>query len=149
MTKAKLNFYTEKISNICDAIFYGFLAYAMGSDFFATGRLSSLVVLGLESVVVVFFLIRDMPKKTSLEPYDWFIALMATVIPLFLRPAAVVHDMPLLIGIQVTGSLVSATLYESHLNPMTMFLSPSYLLPNGKRLKRLQYLKDQVWSKVR
>lgn len=103
MNKASLHFFVEKASNLVAASFYGFMAYRVGSDWLATGRFSSLLFLAFESVIVFFFLIRHMPKQTSMKPYDWFVALMATCLPLLLRPTAEVHDTSVLLAVQLAG----------------------------------------------
>jgi protein-S-isoprenylcysteine O-methyltransferase Ste14 len=107
MDRAKLNFFVEKTFNLGAAVIYAFMAYRMGSDWLATGRLSSLFFLVIESVIMLFFLIRNMPKQTSMQPYDWFVALTATCLPLLLRPTVVIHDTSVLLVMQLAGIALS------------------------------------------
>ncbi|MFH1158328.1 MAG: methyltransferase [Pseudomonadota bacterium] len=107
MDKARLNFFIEKAINLAGVIFYGFLAYDMLISFIVAHRLSSLVFLIMESVVIYFFLTRDMPRQTSMRPYDWFIALAGSYLPLLLRPAGGVQDVSLFLSVQLTGTVAS------------------------------------------
>ena len=48
----------------------------------------TLLLFGLsETLVVVFYVVRSQPKTISVEFYDWFIAIVGSCAPLFLRPA--------------------------------------------------------------
>lgn len=77
----------EFIFNALLALFFLNLAYNFLSDFWRTGRPSSLVFVAFEFVVIVISLSRHTPKDVSWNPVDWTYALMATVLPLFLAPA--------------------------------------------------------------
>jgi len=107
MDKDRLNFFKEKAINLIGVIFYGFLAYNMLISFVVSHRLSSLFYLIMEGIVIYFFLTRDMPKQTSMRPYDWLIALIGSYLPLLLRAVSGGHDVPLLLFLQVIGTVVS------------------------------------------
>lgn len=124
----KINFFFEKAANIVAAVLYGYMAYITGIDWLATGRLSSLLFLVMESAIILFFLIRHLPKQTSMQPYDWFVAIMATCLPLLLRPSAVVHDTSILLVLQTIGILISIT--------AVLFLNRSFgIVPANRGIK--------------
>lgn len=107
MDKDRLNFFKEKAINLIGVIFYMFLAYNMLINFIEFHRLSSLVYLIMEGIVIYFFLTRDVPKQTSMRFYDWFIALVGSYLPLLLRAVSGDHDVPLLLSLQAMGTAVS------------------------------------------
>ena len=95
MDKVTSNFFIEKFINLIGVIFYGFLAYDMLISFIVSHRFSSLIFLIMEGIVIYFFLIRDMPKQTSMKPYDWSIALIGSYLPLLFRATSGVQDVSL------------------------------------------------------
>jgi protein-S-isoprenylcysteine O-methyltransferase Ste14 len=142
MNQARLNFFFEKTSNLVAALIYGWMAYRMGVDWLTTGRLSSLFFLALESVILVLFLIRNMPKEANHQPYDWFIALMATALPMLLRPAATIHDTLLLLTLQVAGASVAII--------AVLFLNKSFgIVPANRGVKRggiYRYVRHPIYA---
>jgi protein-S-isoprenylcysteine O-methyltransferase Ste14 len=142
MDKAKLNFFVEKSFNLVAAVIYGVMAYRMGLDWLATGRLSSVFFLTLESAIIVLFLIRNMPKQTSTQPYDWFVALMATALPMLLRPAMTVHDTALLLTLQLAGVTMSIM--------AVLFLNKSFgIVPANRGVKRgglYRYVRHPIYA---
>ena len=107
MDKVKRKYFIEKAVNLVGVVFYSFLAYDMLINFIEFHRLSSLVFLIMEGVVIYFFLTRDIPKQTSMKLYDWFIALAGSYLPLLLRAAPGFHDVDFLLYLQLTGTVVS------------------------------------------
>ncbi len=97
----------EKAINVLAAALYAFLAYHLALDWDKNGRLSSLLFLTQETLFIVFFLIRHMPKDVSNKPYDWFIAIATTCLPLFLRPGEMMHDVSPVLFIQLCATFVS------------------------------------------
>ena len=107
MDKVTSNFFIEKFINLIGVIFYGFLAYDMLISFIVSHRFSSLIFLIMEGIVIYFFLIRDMPKQTSMKPYDWSIALIGSYLPLLFRATSGVQDVSLFLSFQIIGAVVS------------------------------------------
>ena len=142
MDKARLHFFAEKAANIGAAAIYGVMVYRVGTDWLETWRLSSLFFLALESAIMVFFLIRNLPKQTSMQPYDWFVALMATFIPMLLRPTVVVNDTTLLLAMQLTGVAVSTVAVLS--------LNRSFgIVPANRGIKRgglYRYVRHPIYA---
>ncbi|MCE9508637.1 MAG: phosphatidylethanolamine N-methyltransferase family protein, partial [Alphaproteobacteria bacterium] len=142
MNKAKRKLLFEKTVNLGAAVIYAFMAYRMGADWMETGRLSSLFFLTIESVVMCFFLIRDMPKQTSMQLYDWFVALTATCLPLFFRPTVVLHDTTALLLMQWVGILLSAV--------AVLFLNKSFgIVPANRGIKQgglYRYVRHPIYA---
>ena len=107
MDKVKQKYYFEKAANLAGVIFFGFFAYNFLIDFIVSHRLSSLLILVMESIVIYFFLTRDIPKQTSMKFYDWFIALACTYLPLLLRAGPNIYDLSFLLYLQLIGTVVS------------------------------------------
>src|SRR4051812_29091975 len=98
----------ETAFNIVLAAFFSGLAYRFIRDFQQTGRLSSIFYVLFELIVVLLSLSRRMPKAVSWTPVDWTYALLATVLPLFLIPAAS-HNNWIWFSIQCVGQAISMT----------------------------------------
>ena len=107
LIKANRKYLIEKAVNLLGVFFFGFLAYNMLVDFIVSHRPSSLILLIMESIVIYFFLTRDIPKQTSMRFYDWFIALVCTYLPLLLRAAPGFSDVTFLLYLQLSGTIVS------------------------------------------
>lgn len=97
----------EKFSNVIAAILYALLAWRLGLDWQQHGRFSSLLFLAQETLFIVFFLIRSMPKEVSNKPYDWFVAFATTCLPFFMRPGDTMADLSVLLFLQLCGIFVS------------------------------------------
>lgn len=74
-------------SNALLASVFGTFAYAHFIKFLDTGSLSLVLVVISETLTTVFFIFRSNPKTVSVIPFDWFIAIIGSFAPLFLRPA--------------------------------------------------------------
>jgi protein-S-isoprenylcysteine O-methyltransferase Ste14 len=94
--------------NIVLAAFFAGLAYRFITDFRQTGRLSSIFYVLFELIVVLMSLSRRMPKAVSWNPIDWTYALLATVLPLLLIPAASQNSW-IWFSIQCVGQAISMT----------------------------------------
>lgn len=109
MEQGKGRYWYEKGVNAAVASFYAWFAWIHGTDFLATGRGSSLLLLIYETMIVGFALFRAMPKDTSSSTYDWGIAVAGTALPLLLRPAPELHESALFQVLQFTGTAISMT----------------------------------------
>jgi protein-S-isoprenylcysteine O-methyltransferase Ste14 len=97
----------EYLCNTLLGLFYLLFGLGMMADFLNTHRISSALLTIFLSALVYFSLTRPMPKQVNISLYDWAIALGATYLVLLVRPAAQVHDYPLLLGVQLFGMCVS------------------------------------------
>src|SRR4051812_47287763 len=82
----------EKTANIAACFIYALFMFSSAYDFLHTHRPSSLLAAIFGLVIAHFLLVRPMPALINTSPYDWFIALAGTYLPLFLRPQAGAHD---------------------------------------------------------
>jgi protein-S-isoprenylcysteine O-methyltransferase Ste14 len=71
------------------AAVWGFFAFAHLGKFLDGGNASLLVFAMAESLIAAFFLLRTQPKTVTGNPLEWVIALLGTLLPLFLRPSSV------------------------------------------------------------
>ncbi len=74
------------------AAFFARLAYSFLLDFRDTGKLSSLVYVLFEFVVIILAFSRRIPTAVSWNLLDWVLALLSTVLPLWLVAAASQND---------------------------------------------------------
>jgi len=107
MKKETVRYLWEKAANAAIALYYLYFAYIHLHAYMAEGRISSLLFVVFETVIVVVTLMRSMPKEVSISPYEWTIALTATLLTLFLRPATEMHDIPALYIVQLFGITIS------------------------------------------
>jgi protein-S-isoprenylcysteine O-methyltransferase Ste14 len=96
----------EWVANLLMAGFYAWGARNAWLNFMAYGKLSSLLFVLFELVVIVIFLFRRFPTSSSQRPVEWVVAFAATTAPLFLLPSAQ-HEIPVIVGVQVVGILIS------------------------------------------
>jgi protein-S-isoprenylcysteine O-methyltransferase Ste14 len=87
--------------------YFSYFAYVHGLNFLTTGRLSSLFIVILETMVIFMVLIRQRPKVVTKIPEDWLVAVGMTVAPLLLMPSAVSHEHWWLQGFQIAGIIFS------------------------------------------
>lgn len=81
-------------------------AYKFWNDFLLHHRLSDLLILIKESLVVIFVAFRHFPKTVSLQPHEWVITLLATcTTPVFLPHGT--EDNLFGLSIQFLGLLVT------------------------------------------
>ncbi|NIO38746.1 MAG: hypothetical protein GTO41_00215, partial [Burkholderiales bacterium] len=81
------------IINCVLAIVFGMFAYAHVQQFITEPRLSLVLLVGVETALVVLFLIRRDPDETSHSWQAWLTTSAGTLFPLLLRPAAVAEDL--------------------------------------------------------
>jgi protein-S-isoprenylcysteine O-methyltransferase Ste14 len=96
----------EIVFTILLAAFFARLAYNFLLDFEETGRLSSLFYVLFEFVVIIMAFSRRMPTAISWHPLDWALALLATVLPLWLVAAASQNDW-FWFSVQCVGQAIS------------------------------------------
>lgn len=103
----KHRYVIEKGLNFIGAFAYLVFAAIFARDILQVHRISSVFPLLMTSFFVYFFLVRPVPKRLNISPYEWLITLNGTFLPLCLHPTALLHDsLPLLI-LQTAGTLVS------------------------------------------
>lgn len=81
-------------------------------QFYQFRQINTLLYIVQISITILFFLIRDFPKKTSLKPYDWTIAIVATWLPLLLKPGSA-GDSILFWPLQLVGLTIAILGYLS------------------------------------
>lgn len=97
----------EKAANLTLALIYVFFVYRFFIDLVQTQRLSVLILMIYETMIVYFLLTRAMPIKVSTRPYDWCIAVLGTWVPLTMQPSTTFNEIWFLNGLQVVGFLIS------------------------------------------
>lgn len=102
-------------TNIFLAVVFGAFAFANAASFVEEPRLSVLLIVLVEAIVVVFLLIRRDPQETRHTWQTWSTTTIGTFAPMLLRPTDATAD--LLIGeiLQVGGFVLQiiALLYLS------------------------------------
>jgi len=88
------------------AVVFAVFAYAHLQNFVLAPRLSLVLLVGMESVLVVLFLIRREPDQTSHSWQAWLTTSVGTLSPLLLRPTAVTDDLLLGQILQTVGVIV-------------------------------------------
>lgn len=81
-------------------------------QFFTFGKFNTLLYVVQVGIMAVLFLIRDFPKRTSLKPYDWAVAIGGTWLPLLLQPHNLA-DIPVFVGLQAMGLVIAILGYLS------------------------------------
>ena len=74
-------------SRLIPASFFAVVCVSFWIDYQQTGKLTSLVWIASEGLVVVLFIIRRPSDKVSAKPLDWLVAVGGTLIFLMARPA--------------------------------------------------------------
>ncbi|MCB1591158.1 MAG: isoprenylcysteine carboxylmethyltransferase family protein [Alphaproteobacteria bacterium] len=102
----------QRLMNAVLALFLvGFLGHYVRL-FLVFGGFNTLLYAFQVGLIAVLFLIRDFPKRTSLESYDWSIAIAGTWAPLLLRPLNS-PDIPVFVVLQGAGLVLAITGYLS------------------------------------
>jgi protein-S-isoprenylcysteine O-methyltransferase Ste14 len=78
----------EKLARIVLAMFWVLLARASFLNWQQTGSWIGLGLLGVNTTIVVLFLLRRESKETSRDLFAWTLGSTGTLLPLFLRPTA-------------------------------------------------------------
>jgi len=101
------NWIWEKSANVGLALIYALFVYIFLRDFMASHRPSILITVIYETMLVYFLLTRAMPIGVSTAPFDWFVAVIGTWLPLMMRPAVEYNEILVLQVLQVVGLIVS------------------------------------------
>jgi len=83
----------DALINCALAIVFAFFALAHFQQFVDGPRLSLVLLVGVETILVVLFLIRKEADRTLHSWKTWLTTSAGTLFPLFLRPASVVEDL--------------------------------------------------------
>ncbi len=97
----------EFLCNLTLGLFYLLFDIRMMVDFRLTHRMSSLLLMIFETLVVFYAFSRPMPKESNTSLYDWTVALLGTLIGVLLRPATEISDSTLLLTVQSVGMGIS------------------------------------------
>lgn len=90
-------------SNVLLALVYGAFAYVHLLNYAKTGRPSVLLIVLVETLILVFALVRSDPSGTWHSWQTWVTTLGGTLLPLLLRPVAGASDLPAGSLIQLAG----------------------------------------------
>jgi protein-S-isoprenylcysteine O-methyltransferase Ste14 len=66
---------------------FAWFVYKLGSDFMRTGSWINIILLGSESAVLVFVLLRRSTADITKSPLDWVLGFAGTTIPLLVVPS--------------------------------------------------------------
>ena len=92
------------LANWSLAVIFAFFAYAHVHQFIDQPRVSLVLIVLMESLLVFFLLVRREPDKTWHSPNTWLTTLCGTAFPLLLRPADVPADVLFGQALQVAGA---------------------------------------------
>lgn len=94
------------LANWSLAILFALFAYAHVSQFIDQPRLSLVLLVVMESLLVFFLLVRREPDRTWHSWNTWLTTLCGTAFPLLLRPADVPADVLLGQSLQIFGAVL-------------------------------------------
>lgn len=109
MDRNKKMYIAEAMGKLGILASYGFLSYGLLMSFMQTSRPSSVFFLTFTVIVIVFVLLRPVPKEASMSLYDWMIAMFGTFLPTLFRSLPGAHDIMFFQLMQVIGILISLT----------------------------------------
>ncbi len=102
----------QRLMNVIMALILCCFFFYYAWQFLVFKKINTLLYVIQVGVMTLLFLSRDFPKKTSLNPYDWSIALAATWMPLLLRPQNT-GDITIFLFLQAAGLVISIGGYLS------------------------------------
>lgn len=103
----RLNWIWEKCANLLLVLVFGHFLYDFVIDFAINMRVSILIMMVYESMLVFFLLTRAMPTDVSTNPYDWFVSIAGTWLPLLMRPGWEINENDVLQILQIGGLTIS------------------------------------------
>ena len=103
----KINWIWEKSANLLLVLIFGNFLYDFAIDFLITLRISTLIMLTYESMLVYFLITRAMPTGVSTSSYDWIISIAGTWLPLLMRPGVDFSENIVLQILQIVGLTIS------------------------------------------
>jgi protein-S-isoprenylcysteine O-methyltransferase Ste14 len=99
------------IERLLILVLYVWLLFRLLADYQATGNVISLLLAPSEGLVVLFMILRRPASRISGRVSDWSIAIAATCMPMFVRPAPGTSLVPLLVAVAL---LLFGTLIQVH-----------------------------------
>jgi protein-S-isoprenylcysteine O-methyltransferase Ste14 len=98
----------DRVARVLIIALFSFMAVTIGSDFLQTGRLTGLLLLASETLVVVFTVLRRAPAIVDRSVRARVLTVLSLLGPPLVRPAAVAALAPELVtvGISAVGLLV-------------------------------------------
>ncbi len=105
--KIDKNFIIEVIGRAILLLFYFNLLRNHSVALIQYHKISSLLYIVLESLILILVLFRAAPVRFSASPWDWLIALAGTLAPILIQPTGNA-DNPLGIIIQLLGMLITS-----------------------------------------
>ena len=103
----RLNWIWEKSANLLLVVIFGHFLYDFAIDFAINMRASTLIMMVYEAMLVYFLFTRAMPIGVSTSPYDWFVSIAGTWVPLLMRPGQEIHENGVLQILQLVGLTIS------------------------------------------
>ncbi len=97
----------EFVTNIILAGLFSVFLSVFYNSYNETPKFSTLLMMIQVSCIVLFFLIRISPSKTSMDPKDWTIAIIATYLPMIITPVDAQGEIAILFILQLIGILIS------------------------------------------
>ncbi len=97
----------EFITNLILAGLFASFLSVFYNDFNEQPKFSTLLTMIQVSCIVLFFVIRVAPSKTSTDPKDWTIAIIATYLPMLLVPTGAEGEIVFLLILQLIGIFIS------------------------------------------
>ena len=91
---------------LLSAIFASFM-YQYGSSYSETPKISTFLAMVQVFCLIIFFLIRMYPQKTSYAPRDWIVALVGTWGPLLILPVEGASEIAFFLILQLIGVIIS------------------------------------------
>lgn len=101
-----MNFAIEILSRVLLILLFYSLAQNHGAAFLAYGKISSLLYVALEALLILSVVFRKPALRFSASPFDWLIALIATLLPLTIF-ATTDPDHTVFLALQCVGILVT------------------------------------------
>ncbi len=95
------------ITNVILAALFSNFLFHYYFEFTVHHKFSAFLMMIQVTCLVVFFLIRVLPKKVSFDKKDWAFALLGTWLPLLILPSEGGLDIPILVGLQLIGVVIS------------------------------------------
>ena len=96
----------QMLINFLLATLFAFFLLFYLRDFVVNHKISSFLYVIQISITVILFITRSLPQKISMRPFDWFVALGGTWIPLLIWPSGET-DITILVYAQLIAICIS------------------------------------------
>lgn len=90
-------------------LFYAYFVQARGAFLLSTYRISSLLIVILETLAIFLLLFRTRAKDISFDPYDWAISFAGFLLPTLFRPTLSGQDSIFYSALQFVGLFITIT----------------------------------------